>query len=206
MKLSSEDRRALRYPLLTLGLTLATAMLVLGLMQQRRADAQQALHVQQARLEQARQHYRAAELEKQMIARYLPAYRQLTADGFVGEERRWQWLDALRDIQHHYRLFPIDYQMTAQQIYQPAFWQGQGELALYRSAMRMRLAMLHEGDLLTMLDALSVDGAPFMLRECEITRLPLDRSKNGSVEPRFQAGCMIDWLTLHEAPEGASKP
>ena len=199
MKLSSEDRHILRYPLLGLGLALALTVLVLGLMQQRKSDAEQALQLQQDRLEQARRRYQAAELEKQMIARYLPTYRQLVAQGFIGEERRWQWLNTLRDIQHRYRLFAIDYQMTAQQVYKSTFWQDQGALALYRSAMQMRLAMLHEGDLLTLLDTLSNGLAPFMLRECEITRLTPDRSGEGSSVPRFQASCAIDWLTLHEA-------
>ena len=49
MKLSSEDRHILRYPLLGLGLALALTVLVLGLMQQRKSDAEQALQLQQDR-------------------------------------------------------------------------------------------------------------------------------------------------------------
>ena len=197
MTLSSEDRHALRYPLLGLGLALMLAILTIGMMQQRETDAQQALRLQQVRLEQTIQRYQAAELEKQMIARYLPDYRQLVAQGFVGEERRWQWLSTLGDIQHRHRLFAIDYQMTAQQVYKPAFWQDQGVLTLYRSVMRLQMAMLHEGDLLTLLDTLSVDRAPFMLRECEITRLTPQPSVD--MAPHFHTACEIDWLTLQAA-------
>ena len=198
MTLSSEDRHALRYPLLGLGLAFVLAILTIGMMQQRETDAQQALRLQQSRLEQTIQRYQAAELEKQTIARYLPDYRQLVAQGFVGEERRWQWLSTLGDIQHRHRLFAIDYQMTAQQVYKPAFWQDQGVLTLYRSVMRLQMGMLHEGDLLTLLDTLSVGRTPFMLRECEITRLTPQPSVD--MAPHFHTACEIDWLTLHAAP------
>ena len=203
MTWQSEDRQALRYPLFGLGLALTLAILAAGVTQQRQADAQQVLRLQQSKLEQARQHYQTTELEKHAIIRYLPLYRQLVAQGFIDEERRWQWLGMLGDIQRQYRLFAIDYQMAAQQAYKPAFWQDQGALTLYRSAMHVQLAMLHEGDLLTLLDTLSISQAPFMLRECEITRLATHSSDE--MAPRFQTRCEIDWLTLH-APSTESGP
>lgn len=196
MRLESRDWHALRNTILAWVLVLVLAMLVAGVFQQRKLNAQQALQQQLGQLEQVRRHYQTTVQERHLISQYLPAYRQLVADGFVGEEHRQSWLDALRDIQRQHRLFGIDYRLAAQQPYQPAFWPDRGIWQLYRSIMQLKLAMLHEGDVLTLLDALSDhSAAAFMLRECTLVR------QSGAPPPSFRASCELDWLTLH-APLG----
>lgn len=198
MKLELQDRRALSKTMLGLGFALMCAILAAIVFQQRMLNTEQVLQQQLDQLAQARRHYQTAVQERQLVARYLPGYQQLAASGLVGQEHRRQWLEALRHIQRQHGLATIDYRLAPQQAYQPSFWQDHGAWRLYRSVMQLQLVMLHEGDVLTLLDALFADfGAVFMLRECTLER------RLDSPTAAFGAHCELDWLTLDEPAKGA---
>jgi hypothetical protein len=58
--------------------------------------------------------------------------------------------------------------------------------------------MLHEGDLLALLDGLHEQTTPFIVRECEIKR-PVGAVVNAkNMVSNMQANCEIDWLTLRD--------
>jgi hypothetical protein len=68
---------------------------------------------------------------------------------------------------------------------------------MQRSVMKIELAMLHEGDLITLLESLAhQQSAPFMIRLCEIQRLSPSLSMN--LVPNMQAKCELDWITIHD--------
>jgi hypothetical protein len=200
MKLAPQDWLKLRNPLVGLGLALILVTLLVGAASQKQDDAQAAMDKQQSQLNQARQRYQTSGLEKETIVKYLPVYQRLIQEGFVGEERRIEWVDALRNIHQQHKLFGINYSIGAQEQYQPAFALNLGSFGLYRSIMKLELSMLHEGDLLTLLEALSEkQTTPFMLRECEVKRVSkVDPDK---LAPYFLATCELDWLTLREPPK-----
>ena len=200
MKLTPRDWLSLRNPLLGLGLALILVMLLVGMVQQKQDEAQAALDIQQRQLSQARQHYQSSGLEKETIVKYLPVYQKLIEEGFVGEERRIEWVDALREIHQQHKLFSINYSIGAQEQYAPAFGFNPGAFSLYRSVMKLELSMLHEGDLLMLLEALAAkQTAPFMLRECEITK-NASKVNPDKLAPYLVAKCELDWLTIHEPP------
>jgi len=58
--------------------------------------------------------------------------------------------------------------------------------------------MLHEGDILQLTESLSVNDAPFMLRDCEITRLNPSGALSNQLIANLHAQCELDWLTLRE--------
>jgi hypothetical protein len=200
MKLAPQDWLKLRKSLVGLGLALILVTLLVGAASQKQDDAQAAMDKQQSQLNQARQRYQTSGLEKETIVKYLPVYQRLIQEGFVGEERRIEWVDALRSIHQQHKLFGINYSIGAQEQYQPAFALNLGSFGLYRSTMKLELSMLHEGDLLTLLEALSEkQTTPFMLRQCEIKRVSkVDPDK---LAPYFLATCELDWLTLREPPK-----
>ena len=71
--------------------------------------------------------------------------------------------------------------------------------------MKIELSMLHEGDLLTMIDALLArDATPFMLRECVITRLT--NFARNKLAPNLLANCELDWITISEPQPAGAKP
>ena len=198
MTLTQQDWSKLRYPILALGGALVIVGLLVSLADQYRTKNETALQTQQNLLNQARQKFQSSGQEKETIMQYLPAYNDLLENGFIGEERRIEWVERLRQIHTQHKLFSIDYQIDLQEEYKPSFLPNLGTFALHRSVMKLNLGMLHEGDLLSLLDGLHEQTTPFIVRDCEISR-PVGAVVNTkSLASNLKAACEIDWLTLRD--------
>ena len=205
MKPNLQDWRKLRNPIIGLGAALILMALLVAYAEQHKTTVQQALLQQQNQLNQARQRYQSSGQEKETIVKYLPGYQRLISDGFIGEERRIEWVDNLRIIHQENKLFGINYSIASQEDYKPAFALNPGLFILHRSVMKLDLSMLHEGDLITMIEALKAkETTPFILRECEITRLAA--STASKLAPNSLASCELDWLTIREPQTAGAAP
>ena len=203
MILSPQDWRKLRFPIIRLGSALILVGVLVSFADQYRLKNESDLLTQQNSLNQARHKYQSSGLEKETIIQYLPVYNELLASGFIGEEHRIEWIETLRQIHAQNKLFSIDYSIGLQENYKPSFLPNLGNFVLHRSIMSLKLDMLHEGDLLALLDGLREQTTPYMVRNCEIKR-PISAGINiKTIAANMQANCEIDWLTLRD-PQLAS--
>ena len=199
MKLDSQDWLKLQTPLVILGLILMLIALMLVFAQNYNTAQEQLLQSQQNLLSAARQRYQSSGMEKETIKEYFPQYQALINKGFVGEERRIEWVEALREQHKNNKLFGIKYSISQQQEYKPSFAPSAGGFMLHRSIMKLDLDMLHEGDILKLTESLSAENtAPFMLRDCEITRLNAGGALSNQLIANLHAQCELDWLTVRE--------
>ena len=199
MKLESHDWKKLQIPLIILGGVVAVVAVCIVLAQQYKVEREQALFKQQSLLNAARQRYQSSGLEKEVITAYLPQYQTLINKGFVGEERRIEWVESLREQHKNHKLFGIKYSIKQQEKYTPGFAQNLGGFTLNHSVMQFELDMLHEGDLLQLTESLSkANVADLMLRDCEITRLNESGALSSQLIANLHAQCELDWLTLRE--------
>ena len=206
MSLSPQDWRKLRFPIIGLGAALILVGVLVSFADQYRLKYELALQKQQNSLNQARQKYQSSGLEKETIIQYLPVYNELLASGFIGEEHRIEWIETLRQIHAQYRLFSIDYSIGLQENYKPSFLPNLGNFTLHRSIMSLKLDMLHEGDLLVLLDGLHEQTTPYIVRDCEIKR-PINAVVNTkTIAANMQANCEIDWLTLRDPQLAGAAP
>jgi hypothetical protein len=202
MKLNMDDWKRLRSPSLLLGLALLIAVSLVIYSRQQALKAEDMLKAQQSQLAQARSRYQSSGLEKQNIMKYLPVYQRLIKQGIVGEEKREDWIEALRVIHARHKLFGINYNISKQENYTPNFAVNLGQFVLHRSVMKIQLPLLHEGDLFTLLQALKNEQpSMFLVRECAITRL--NTAPQAKIIPNSQAECELDWLTISETQGGA---
>ncbi len=202
MTLTQKDWRQLRFPILGLGLAMIAAGLLASFADQYRTKQEQALQIEQGLYNQARQKFESSGQEKETIIKYLPEYNRLLAQGFIGEERRIEWIERLRKIHGQYNLFSIDYSIGQQERYQPSFIINAGNHIINRSVMELKLDMLHEGDLIHLIEDLHQETPPFLVRECEITRpigADIDSKK---MTANLKAVCEIDWITLRDPELG----
>ena len=205
MKLNPVDWRKLRNPIIGLGAALILMALLVAYAERHKTTVQQALQQQQNQLNQVRQRYQSSGQEKETIVKYLPGYQRLIKDGFIGEERRIEWVDNLRTIHQENKLFGINYSIASQEDYKPTFALNPGPFILNRSVMKLDLSMLHEGDLITMIEALKTkETTPFILRECEITRLAANTTSK--LATNSLASCELDWLTIRELQTAGAAP
>ncbi len=198
MSLAQQDWRKLRYPLVGLGAALVLVGLLVSFADQYREKNEIALQTQQNLLNQARQQLQSSGMEKETIIQYLPMYNDLLAKGFIGEERRIEWIETLRQIHAQHKLFSIDYSIGLQEGYRPSFLPNLGSFVLQRSVMSVKLDMLHEGDILALIDGLHEQTTPFIVRDCEISRPVGAKVDTKNVAANMQANCEIDWLTLRD--------
>jgi len=199
MKLEQSDWKKLQIPLAILGGIVVVVVVCIVFAQQYKADQEQALLTQQNQLNAARQRYQSSGLEKEIITEFLPQYQVLINKGFVGEERRIEWVERLREQHKNHKLFGIKYSIKQQEKYTPAFATNLGGFTLSRSIMQFELDMLHEGDLLQLTESLSgANAAALILRDCEITRLNEGGALSAQLTANLHAQCELDWLTLRE--------
>ena len=197
MKLTRADWKKLQTSMLVFLGVLVVMTTVVYYAQHKNTTSMQALEQQKILLNQAINRYQSSGSEKASIIQYLPQYQQLISQGVVGEERRLAWVDAVRNIHKNEKLFSIKYIIGAQEQYKPAFSLSVGQFRITRSLMKLELAMLHEGDLLTLLGGLATQqSAPFIVKQCEMLRL--NAAIGNALTPNIQAKCELDWITIHE--------
>ena len=137
---------------------------------------------------------RQAENDKQEIQDYQPKFVTLRERGFVGEERRLDWMEYIQHIRESRKLLPITYEVSAQQVFQVSPEVSIGDLELRGSKMKLQMGLLHEGDLLNFLDDLKRKGF-YTVQECKVKRAGAEPE---SAHLPLAAECVIYWLTLGE--------
>jgi hypothetical protein len=207
----NDTLRNLLLPLAILVAIIAAGSILVSYTKDDLVTARRALVDQHAKLRAARAQLRESDDERKIILQYRDRYAALYRKGFVGKEQRLNWIDALRQASHDAQLFSADYQIGVRQPYTTARGKtrnasapaaGAGQLAFYRSTMRLQMKLLHAGDLLRFFDLLQQQGAGlFLIDSCDV-----DRVGDGSMhyQPNLSATCELSWITA-EPSHGPDK-
>lgn len=215
MPLVKQEWQNLQVPSAILATVIIMVLLLLAFAQSYSDRQLKLLRTQQNLLTIARQHYQSSGLEKGIITEYLPQYKALIHQGFIGEENRLDWLANLQAQQKIHQLFDIKYSLSPREIYPTLYAERLGfnknmsGFVLYRSLMKLDFDMLHELDVLQLTEFLAQKNvAPFMLRDCEITRINNANNLSAQVTANLHANCALDWLTIKESgvTQSAAKP
>lgn len=197
MKLKEFNWRILRTPLLVLLGSLAASSAWVYFSHQWAGGTRQTLERERAVLNGIRQKSTQADQEKLLIQRYRDAYEDLQKSGAVGPEQRVNWLDALRNASQTVRSLGVDYQLS-QQTASPIKLDT-GAYKLQQSTMKLRIKLLHEGDLPSFLHALDAERPGlYLLQSCSLTRGP-SGAFSVRYEAKLAAECELLWLSLIEA-------
>lgn len=211
MKPDKSALRAVRIPLLALVASLSIGAAIVSF-------SAKFLHQDETRLGQlktaqamAQQKVLKSGDEDTLIKRYSVDYQRLVRQGFIGSESRISWLDALRKTSQDMKLFGVEYTVEPQkaspapaaQASQPS---GTSGLQLRQTSMKLRLKLLHEGDLMHFFDHLAAQNVGvFSIDECNLYRLseiaPNSAMLAARMQPNLQADCQVSWFTV--SPAGA---
>lgn len=193
---------ALGRPIGTLLLALALGGIFVYWSAQHTSAARQDFERERIVRDQARHRLARVDEEQRIIERYGPAYRVLVEQGIVGAEQRVNWLDALRLASQATRGFGVDYQVSGKESGQvgAAVKLDAGAYAAEQSTMKLRLRLLHEGDLLAFFDALDQQRAGLhLLQDCSLQRTS-SGPFSARFEPKLLAECNLIWVTLDDRP------
>ena len=106
--MNQADLQTLRNPLIALVLVAIVGAIAIYHTDRMKKAAAQQLSQQQALLKDARTRLQRSGEEKDIIVKYVDAFRQLQSDGFIGDEQRINWLDGLRLANQQADLFGVD--------------------------------------------------------------------------------------------------
>lgn len=143
-----------------------------------------------------------ARAEEAEIAQKIDRFSQLAARGAIGAEQRLAWVELIRDARARYRLGALDYEFSPQRPLDRTIAPADaGQLEVSSSTLRIRLPLLHEGDLLTLIDDLTHHASALVrVRECSMVR----RVVTDATPETLQADCLLDWITFRPRSGGAS--
>ena len=130
--------------------------------------------------------------EQELLEKY-SRYEGIVKNGYIGSERRLDWIEQIRKIKNTRKLLDVIYELDPQTVLDGTNASGFDFMV---SNMHLQLQLLHEEDLLNFLADLR-DGmrAYTSVKSCNVTRLTRAAS---SVQ--LAADCSIDWVTLRERP------
>ena len=139
--------------------------------------------------------------EEREVKERIEVYRRLRDLHIIGKERRLDWADAIQRIRVQREMLDVRYRIEPQKVL-VSIPGKPGKVDFNVSVMRLELALLHEGDLLTFLDDLKNAGNAYVsVRRCLITRSGSAASPAGTLTltPRLRAECQIDLITVLDA-------
>ncbi len=203
--MNAADLQALRPPLLILLVILIAGASAIYYSDRLKVVSSQQLAQQQAQLREARTRLQKSGDEKDIIVRYLDDYRRLERSGFIGEEQRINWLDALRLANQQADLFGVDYQIATQKPYSYSADFNPGQIVLNQSVMKLTFRLLHEEDLMRFLAVLGRQGGGiFTVDQCNMKRV--DTRGVIRYQPNVTADCDLSWITARVGASAPQKP
>lgn len=203
MKITGKDLSRLKLPALAFLAAATVSVVLVGLSSGYRERVERELRTQASALQEARNRYQRSGEERDIILRYLPVYQQLEQQGFVGAERRINWLEGLRMANAEAGLFGVDYQLRPQEPFPLADKSNPIAPRVLHSQMNLSMGLVHEGDLMRFLRALAAQQAGlFALTSCTLERNGLS-STSAPRQANLTAQCRLSWVTV-AADEGKS--
>jgi hypothetical protein len=203
LNLSLRDIRGLFKPLIVFALVAVVSFFAVvysgGLVKK----AQGEVAARESALNEARNRVQQSGQEKSLIERYVEPFRQLERAGIVGEEQRLGWIDALRAANREADLYGVEYDVGPQQTYSFMHEVNGGSLSVHQSVMKVRLGLLHEGDLFRFFEALAAQKAgSFSVNQCSLQRSRADLGVPVN-QPTLKVECELAWITIAGPnPEG----
>lgn len=195
MKLGRADLRKLQPGILLVVLAVAVGVAAVYLANQAKADAQKARLVVRAQLQEADGKLKQVRQEETEVKQKSIVFNKLAERGIIGDEQRLDWVELLKEIRDKHRLIDLQYEISPQRMLD----KPGDDFSFFVSAMKVQLKLLHEEDLLRLLDALrSQAKALVRVRSCQVERLPATGDDRSGGRAHLLADCEIDWLTLRD--------
>ena len=136
--------------------------------------------------------------EQEDLQGYYYQYQNLVEQNIIGKEKRLDWIESIEKIRSRLKIFSVKYKLDPQETLDMVDTDlPSSSFELHRSNMTLDLSLLHEGQLLNFIDALSEETqGMYLLDSCVLTRNDLIRKLKFT--PNIEAECTLGWITLNE--------
>lgn len=201
MKLDAKDLKHLQWAIAFLVvMALLGGGSVWGILQTKKISEKEFQEASSARRDIQTKLARARE-EEQELRDKIGSFQALKAKGYIGPERRLDWIETIARIKTAQRIFKLEYDFTPQRPVDAGLLPGgsaAGGFEIMSSQMRLQIELLHEGELLAFIAELSnAVQALVLVRSCNIERIPPGKTDRGN-NAQLKAECTLEWITLKE--------
>jgi hypothetical protein len=149
------------------------------------------------RLQEARARLDGARRERDSLQESADVFRTLVERGMLQGEHRLDLVELVNSLRAKYQISALDYEVAPQRPLQLAGGRSFKSVDVLASRVKLRARALHEGDLLGFIDALSRNPQGFYpVDRCAMKRLVAPSPD--SIQPRVEADCTLEWITLKE--------
>jgi hypothetical protein len=149
------------------------------------------------RLQEARSRVEAARRERDSLQESADVFRTLVDRGVLQSERRLDVVELVNTLRARHQLAALDYEIAPQRTLQLPGGRIYSSMEVLASRVKIRARALHEGDLIGFMDSLERNQQGFYLADhCTLRRL--DVADAQSLQPRVEAECTLEWITLKE--------
>ena len=153
-------------------------------------------------LRESRDRFRFMDEEERLIEALTPRYRALEARGIIGSESRLDWVEALRSASRRLALPELRYALGTQEQLPAERVAHSAMFGVHRSVMELHLGLLHEEDLLRLVDLVEVEAQGlFSVSSCHIRRAGEDFVQHPAAL-NLRAACVLEWFTLRHTGAG----
>jgi hypothetical protein len=159
-----------------------------------------------ARFRDASRKYLSVDDDARLIAEFYPAFGELSERGIIGPEHRLDWIEALRAAGTRVKIPELEYKLDSQAVVEPEPPLPLGAFNVYGSDMHLALGLLHEGDLVNLLDELDRTAKGlYTVSRCELLREERVKSTDPT-RPKLHAECVLRWYTVDLRGERRLQP
>lgn len=167
-----------------------------------KSGMQTAYEKDQRRFMATSRRYLALDEEERIIREYYPRFQELERAGLIGEEKRLDWTETLRQVSAELKLPSLSYAIAPRDIYQPPVDIQVAGYQPFASSMRLSAGLVHAEDLLRLFEALERRARGlFNVEGCTLTRTATAGGESPE-RANVNADCDLKWFTLRKpSPE-----
>ncbi len=149
-----------------------------------------------------KQRYQNALERKRLLETYESRFHQLESNGTFGEEQRLKWVEAIESSARSQKIPYLKYTIDKrQQLDSPQLLRSYPDIDIFISPMQLEMQLLHEGDLLALLNTLQASTASlFDIQQCAITRNINSHASvlDSGTDKNFSSRCTLNWYTIQK--------
>lgn len=201
MTFSKSDLSLMRWDLIAICASVLISAAILFGGEQYAKESRKALRDAQAQFNAAHNSLTDARDDQENMAAYSDEYALLQQYNIIGDDRRLDWIEGLKNLRQQNLVADFRYTIVPQRLYTPQPPIDSGNFDIRYSEMNLSFNLLHEGQLLEFLDALRnrVKGW-YQLEGCTLLRTASANEGEEVATPNaltnLTAECKGGWITL----------
>ena len=198
---SSEGVRVLRTSWLLLAASIVAAATIVGGTHWYLAKEEGDGRMSNRRLQEARLRVENARRERESLEASAAKFRALMERGLLQPEKRLDLVELVNELRARHQLFTIDYEIAPQRPLALAGGTAYPGVELLASRVKLKTRALHEGDVIAFIESLEQSRKGFYpLDRCTLRRV--EAPQDNALQPRIEAECSLEWITLKERRGG----